>query len=65
MSAERAGSVLREAMEPVPVRLAAMGPIVTAEQADHYCIPIKLKRLHRLGRLGNPFSREEEEAAKR
>lgn len=65
MSAERAGSLLREAMQPVPARLAATGPIVTAEQAGHYCIPIKLKRLYRSGLLGNPFAREDEEAAKR
>ncbi|CAM9837928.1 unnamed protein product [Sphacelaria rigidula] len=65
MSVARAGSLLREIMDPVPTRLAAVGPTVTAEQAGHYCIPVKLKRLYRQRKLGTPFAREEGEATKK
>lgn len=62
MSAECVGAMLREAMEPAPARLAATGVMVTAEQAGHYCVPIKLKRLYRERKLGNPFAKRGEKA---
>lgn len=65
MSAERAGAVLRESMEPAPARLAATGAMVTAEQAGRYCVPIKLKRLYRERKLGSPFAKEDEDANRR
>lgn len=52
--------MLREAMEPAPPRLAVTGAMVTAEQAGHYCVPIKLKRLYRERKLGSPFAKGEE-----
>lgn len=62
MSAERMGALMREEMEPVPARLASTGSLVTAEQAGHYCIPVKLKKLYRQKKLGSPFAPEEEPA---
>ncbi|CAB1099839.1 unnamed protein product [Ectocarpus sp. CCAP 1310/34] len=62
MSVERVGTLLREAMEPAPARLAVTGAMVTAEQAGHYCVPIKLKRLYRERKLGSPFAKGDEEA---
>ncbi|CAM9176276.1 unnamed protein product [Scytosiphon promiscuus] len=59
MSAERVGALLRETMEPAPARLAATGAMVSAEQAGHYCVPIKLKRLYRERKLGSPFAKGE------
>ncbi|CAM9802435.1 unnamed protein product [Ectocarpus sp. 12 AP-2014] len=62
MSVERVGALLREAMEPAPARLAVTGAMVTAEQAGHYCVPIKLKRLYRERKLGSPFAKGDKEA---
>lgn len=61
MSAERVGFMLRETMEPAPARLAVTGAMVTAEQAGHYCVPVKLKRLYRDRKLGSPFAKREED----
>lgn len=61
MSAERVGAMLRETMEPVPARLAATGAMVTAEQAGHYCVPVKLKRLYRERKLGSPFAKGDDD----
>lgn len=61
MSAERVGAMLQETMEPPPARLAVTGAMVTAEQAGHYCVPVKLKRLYRERKLGSPFAKGGEE----
>ena len=61
MSAERVGAMLRETMEPAPARLAATGAMITAEQAGHYCVPVKLKRLYRERKLGSPFAKGDED----
>ncbi len=60
MSAERVGVLLRETMEPAPARLAVTGAMVTAEQAGHYCVPIKLKRVYRDRKFGSPFAKDED-----
>lgn len=65
MSTERVGCLLRETMEPTPARLAAPGAMMTAEHAERYCVPIKLKRLYRGRKLGSPFAKEEEASARR
>eukprot|EP00903_Cladosiphon_okamuranus_P010989 g10378.t1 len=64
MSAERVGAMLRETMEPAPARLAVTGAMVTMEEAGHYCVPVKLKRLYRERKLGSPFAKGDEDREK-
>lgn len=64
MSAERVGALLRETMEAPPATLAANGAKVTTERAEHYCVPIKLKRLYRDRKLGSPFAKGEEDVSR-
>lgn len=64
MSAERVGALLRETMEPAAARFASTGAMITAEQAGHYCVPIKLKRLYRERKLGSPFAKGDADACR-
>ncbi|CAM9802032.1 unnamed protein product [Discosporangium mesarthrocarpum] len=65
MCTERLGAMLREVMEPLENRLDLAGGLMTAEQAGHYCIPVRLKRLFREKALGTAYAKEEASLAQK